>query len=56
MTKPDDEMLSEASEREGDIDQKSADKNSRTFDGRKASSSSSDDVRPCFNLEDETGF
>lgn len=53
MTKPDDEIISEASEREGCIHQKSTDKNSCTFGGRKASSSSSDDVRLCFNLEDE---
>lgn len=55
MTKPDDEIISEALEREGSHPPESMDKNRRTFGGRKASSSSSDDVRLCFNLEDETG-
>lgn len=56
MTKPNYEIISEASEREGYIQQKGTDKNSCTFGGRKASSSSSDDVRLCFNLEDEKGL
>lgn len=54
MTKPDDEIVSKASERESYLHQK--DKNRCTFGGRKASSSSSDDVKLCFNLEEEEGL
>lgn len=55
MTKPHDEIISNASERE-DYSLQSTDKNSCTFGGRKASSSSSDDVKLCFNLKDEKGL